>query len=111
VAGHEIVLYCSFSLMKKNQKIKAVFKSCDFATLSVGFAPKLAPPASGLKHGCSLPTPRAQNRDLNKAVHTTLANTLIFKFWHLFLGFAIQNKVVLMRLPWHSRWSETGTTR
>jgi hypothetical protein len=42
-----IVLYRSFSLMKKNQKIKAVFKSCDFAGLSGGFAPKLAPPCVG----------------------------------------------------------------
>ena len=70
--GVIIVLYCSFSLIKKNEKIKAVFKSCDFALLGSGFAPKLVPPTSGLKHGCSQPPPRAQNRDLNKAVPKAL---------------------------------------
>jgi hypothetical protein len=47
----EIVLYCSFSLMKKNQKIKAVFKSCDFAAISGGLTPKLAPPCVGAQTG------------------------------------------------------------
>jgi len=40
-------------LMKKNQKIKAVFKSCDFATLSIPpeAGPKLAPPSAGSNMG------------------------------------------------------------
>ena len=78
-----IVLYCSFSLMKKNEKIKAVFKSCDFALLSSGFAPKLVPPTSGLKHGCSQPPPRGQNRDLNKAVFTDTWPMLWFSIVYL----------------------------
>ena len=64
--------------MKKYQKIKAVFKSYDFTLLGSGFAPKLVPPAAGLKHGYSLPLPREQNRDLNKAVPTWLGEWIEF---------------------------------
>jgi hypothetical protein len=47
----EIVLYCSFSLIKKNQKIKAVFKSCDLASLYGGFAPQTRPSCVGAQTG------------------------------------------------------------
>jgi|GEM_PF-3224657 len=69
--------------MKKYQKIKAVFKSYDFALLGSGFAPKLGPPAAGLKHGCSLPLPREQNRDLNKAARTKLGQRIDFQMFTL----------------------------
>jgi hypothetical protein len=47
----EIVLYCSFFLIKKNQKIKAVFKSCAFASLYGGFAPQTRPSCVGAQTG------------------------------------------------------------
>jgi hypothetical protein len=54
-----IVRYGSFSLMKKNQKIKAVFKSCDFAAISGGLAPKLAPPCVGAQTWALAPASNA----------------------------------------------------
>ena len=46
--------YCPFCLIKKNQKIKAVFKSCGFLK-STGARKKLAPPTSGLKQFFAAP--------------------------------------------------------
>jgi hypothetical protein len=46
-------------LMKKNQKIKAVFKSCDFAAISGGLAPKLAPPCVGAQTWALAPASNA----------------------------------------------------
>ncbi|HOY07584.1 MAG TPA: hypothetical protein PLO67_19380, partial [Saprospiraceae bacterium] len=54
-------------LDKKDQKSRLYSNPAILPAISDGFAPKLAPTASGLKHGCSLPPPMAQNRDLNKA--------------------------------------------
>jgi hypothetical protein len=60
---------CSFSWMKKNQKIMAVCKSYGFVSICGGAKPNSSllrrdsPEASGLL----LPPPISQNRDLQKA--------------------------------------------
>ncbi len=63
-------LRCYFFVLtqKSNQKKSRLYSNpTNLISFPAGSRPKLAPPASGLKQGRSLPPSMAQIRDLNKA--------------------------------------------